>query len=67
MDTPLPLPPLASVRQVAALLRITERSVTRLLRRGAFPSAFRLVPSGKSPWHIPKKDLEAYMSRRVAS
>jgi len=55
-----PVDPALSVQTVAALLRVCEDTVRKLLRAGEFPSAFR---AGGKLIRIPRADFDAYRER----
>lgn len=49
-----------NVQEIAAQLRVHQRTVLREIKRGHFPGAFRV---GRV-WRIPASDLRAYVERR---
>jgi len=52
--------------QVAKMLGVTPATVNNWLKSdlGYFPNAYPLSPTPKSPWRIPKSDVEAFIQRR---
>lgn len=58
--------PLTSA-QVAARLRVTMRTVTRLVQRGEFPNAYKLGDYPNAPLAIPEADVIAYEKKLASS
>ncbi len=55
---------LLTCAEVAARLGVTIASISRWVRAGYFPNAWRINPHGKSEWRIPKKDVDAFIELR---
>jgi excisionase family DNA binding protein len=53
-----------SVSQVAVILKCSHRHVLNLIQRGAFPNAYKLDPSSKSVYRIPKKDVDQFIKQQ---
>ena len=57
---------LLTSEEVADLLGVTVASISRWVRNGYFPNAWRINPHGKkSEWRIPKKDIDAFIELRM--
>jgi excisionase family DNA binding protein len=54
-----------SVIQVAEILKCTPRTVINLIKRGAFPNAYKLDPNAKSVYRIPKSDVDKLIKQRA--
>ena len=50
--------------QVAKILAVTQTTINHWLRLGYFPNAYPLSPTPKSPWRIPRGDVDAFIERR---
>lgn len=46
-----------TVKEVARILRVSERTVRNLIERNRFPGAYRLDPKTRSTWRIPERDV----------
>ena len=56
---------LLTCAEVAEHLGVTIATISRWVRAGYFPNAWRINPHGhKSEWRIPKKDVEAFFELR---
>ncbi|MEJ2708870.1 MAG: helix-turn-helix domain-containing protein [Anaerolineales bacterium] len=57
--------PFLSVDQVADILEVSNRTVLNLIHRGRFPGAHKIDPESiRSPYRIPKPDLESYIAKQ---
>ena len=55
-----------SVKQAAAILEISPRTVRRYIDQNLFPGAYRLNPIGsRSDWRIPREDLDSFLKLRI--
>jgi len=52
---------------VAKMLGVTQGAINQWLKLGYFPNAFRLSPTPKSPWRIPKSDVDKFVADRRAT
>ena len=50
--------------QVAKMLGVTQTSISQWLKTGYFPNAYRINPRTRSPWRIPKSDVDAFVEER---
>ena len=50
--------------QVAKMLRVTSATINRWCKAGDFPNAYRLNPYTKSPWRIPRGDVDLFKQKR---
>ena len=50
--------------EVAELLNVSTDTIETLIKRSAFPHAFKLLPLPNSPWRIPQEDVDAYIALR---
>lgn len=59
------MPETLSTREAAERLGVTQQSIARWIKQGAFPNVFRLNPDAKRPtYRIPISDIEAFEERR---
>jgi excisionase family DNA binding protein len=58
---------LLTTSKVAKMLGVTQTTISQWADAGFFPHAFRLSPRRKSPWRIPKADVEAFIARQRAA
>lgn len=56
-----------TVAELAEKLALSPFQVKQMLANRAFPNAFRLTDSAKSPWRIPMKDVTDWMAKRKAA
>lgn len=52
-----------TIRQVARLLNVNERTVRRYIDQGEFPNNFRLGSGPGAHWRIPKSDVNDFKKR----
>jgi len=50
--------------EVARKLNVTQTTISVWINSGFFPNAFKLSPKPKSPWRIPKSDVDAFIEKR---
>jgi len=50
--------------QVAKMLGVTQTSISQWLKAGYFPNAYRINPRTRSPWRIPKSDVDTFIEER---
>jgi predicted DNA-binding transcriptional regulator AlpA len=50
--------------QVSKRLGVTQASISKWCQLGYFPHAFRINPMTRSPWRIPKVDVDAFIEKR---
>lgn len=62
-----PIPAVLTSAEVAARLRVTTRTVARLVARGEFPNARKMGSGPNSPYAIPESDLLAYEKKLAAA
>lgn len=55
---------LLTAPQVAKILHVTSASVNRWCKQGLFPNASRINPFTKSPWRIPRGDVDLFKQKR---
>ena len=55
---------LLTAPQVAKILGVTSASINKWCKEGLFPHAYRLNPTRKSPWRIPRRDIELFKQKR---
>ena len=60
------IPTLLTSAEVAARLKVTTRTVARLVARGEFPNAQKIGSGASAPFAIPESDVIAYQ-RKLAS
>lgn len=59
---------LYSAKQAAERLGVTTQAISRWIRRGLFPGAYKLNPDSRnSPYRIPESDIEAFEEKRRKS
>ncbi|MCI0550885.1 MAG: helix-turn-helix domain-containing protein [Anaerolineae bacterium] len=68
MDTQLELvleDKIMTASEAANMLGVTSAAITHWCKAGYFPNAYRVNPrKAKSPWRIPKRNLEAFVDER---
>jgi excisionase family DNA binding protein len=52
---------ICSVSQVAEILGVSRYTVHNFIKRGHFPGAYKLDPTRKSQYVIPKKDVDRFV------
>ena len=52
--------------EAGKMLGVTSAAITVWCKAGYFPNAYRINPRTKSPWRIPKRDIEAFIEERRA-
>ena len=57
------IPALLTSAEVAARLKVTTRTVARLVARGEFPNALKIGGGASAPFAIPESDLIAYQKK----
>lgn len=55
---------LLTKRDVQDRLRVSDVTLEKYMREGAFPHAFKLSDGPRSPWRIPESDVIEFMERR---
>jgi excisionase family DNA binding protein len=65
----LPVVKFLSTEQIAEILGISKRTVTRMIVAGMFPNCFKAGTGEKyrSPWRVPESDVEEYVKQRQVS
>ena len=54
-----------TAKQVAAMLGVTQASISKWCKAGYFPHAFRINPMTRSPWRISRIDVDAFIALRI--
>lgn len=53
-----------TVPEAADVLQVARRTVRAMIDRGSLPGAYRLDPSCRSVWRIPRKDIDEILNAR---
>lgn len=57
--------PALTLQEVSEILNISNQTVTRLIKRGEFPKAFRIGDAPNAPWRIPREDVVKFIQRHT--
>jgi len=55
---------LLDVEQVAQMMAISKRTIQRLVKKGAFPHAFRAGDGTRSRWRFTRADVENFIKQQ---
>jgi len=59
------MPKVLSTRETAERLGVIPRTITKWIKQGSFPNAYKLNPDAlRSTYQIPISDIEAFEERR---